>query len=92
MSFWRLFVIFFVSYSTILFLFIELEIDGISMVPTLQDESFVLAKKNYPFLSEVKRGDIISFSVEGEDANFIKRAVGLSGDTVELKNGKFINA
>ena len=94
MSFWRFFVIsfivFFIGYSTILFLFFEIEIDGISMLPTLQDESFVLSKKNYPFLSEVKRGDIISFSVEGEDANYIKRAVGLPGDTVQIKNGKLI--
>ena len=90
MSFWRVFVIFFVSYSTVLFLFIDIEVDGLSMLPTIQDESWVFAKKNYPFLSKIKSGDIISFSVEGEDTDFIKRAIGMPGDTVQLKNGKLI--
>ena len=90
MSFWRIFVIFFISYSTVLFLFIKIEIDGNSMLPTIEDKSFVFAKKNYPFLSKVNRGDIISFSVEGEDTDFIKRVLGMPGDTVLLKNGQLI--
>ena len=90
MSFWRVFVIFFISYSTILFLFIKIEVDGISMLPTIQDKSWVFAKKNYSLLSEIKRGDIISFGVEGEDTDFIKRVIGIPGDTVQLKNGKLI--
>ena len=71
MGFWRVFVIFFVSYSTILFLFIKIEVDGISMLPTIQDKSFVFAKKNYPFLSKVNRGDIISFSVKEDETDYI---------------------
>ena len=90
MSFWRVFVIFFVSYSTILFLFIKIEVDGISMLPTIQDKSFVFAKKYYPFLSKVNRGDIISFSVKEDETDYIKRVIGIPGDTVQLQNGQLI--
>ena len=42
MSFWRVFVIFFVSYSTILFLFIKIEVDGISMLPTIDKKKIFI--------------------------------------------------
>ena len=90
MNFWRIFVIFFISYSTILFLFVKIEIDGTSMLPTIQDKSFVFAKKNYPFLSKVNRGDIISFSVKEDETDYIKRVIGMPGDTVQLQNGQLI--
>ena len=90
MSFWRVFVIFFISYSTMLFLFVKIEIDGTSMLPTIQDKSFVFAKKNYPFLSKVNRGDIISFSVKEDETDYIKRVIGMPGDTVQLQNGQLI--
>ena len=60
------------------------------MLPTIQDESRVFAKKNYFFLSKLNRGDIVSFNVNGEDTNYIKRIIGMPSDTVQLKNGQLI--
>ena len=76
-----------------------------SMIPTLTIGDHLLVNKfvygpRIPFTDtriftwkEPKRGDIIVFKYpENEDKNFIKRVVGLSGDKIEIKNGKlFIN-
>ncbi len=39
-----------------------------------------------------KRGDVIIFSPEGKDEDWIKRVIGLPGEVIEVKNGQpFIN-
>ncbi len=44
-------------------------------------------KKGRLFERAPKRGDVIVFRPEGDDKNFIKRLVGLPGDTVQMKEG-----
>ncbi|BAZ51095.1 signal peptidase I [Nostoc ellipsosporum NOK] len=75
-----------------------------SMEPTLhgtpnqwQADKIIVDKLKYKF-SEPQRGDIVVFSptkeLQKENFNdaFIKRVIGLPGETVELKNGKvYIN-
>jgi signal peptidase I len=69
-----------------------------SMVPTLQiNDRLIIDKVSYHF-ENPERGDIIVFNPTDElkrqnfkDA-FIKRVIGLPGETVEVKNGKvFVN-
>lgn len=76
-----------------------------SMIPTLTIGDHLLVNKfiygpRIPFTDsrifswkEPKRGDIIVFKYpENEDKNFIKRVVGVSGDKVQIINGKlFLN-
>ncbi|GAB4543211.1 MAG: signal peptidase I [Pleurocapsa sp.] len=65
-----------------------------SMEPTLEiDDRLIIEKVSYRF-HEPKRGDVVVFSPTDKlreqnykDA-FIKRVIGLPGDTVEVKNGK----
>ncbi|MGB3769228.1 MAG: signal peptidase I [Phormidesmis sp.] len=68
-----------------------------SMIPTLQiDDRLVVEKISYRF-NPPKRGDIIVFrapqkaldaaNVQGKAA-YIKRVIGLPGETVEVKEGK----
>lgn len=65
------------------------EVSGISMERTLQNEDYLYAKKRFT----VERGDIVIIDVEnhregtffGEDTEFIiKRVIGMEGDTVRI--------
>lgn len=56
-----------------------------SMYPTLQTKDFVLYKRT----NLIERGDIILFNYPlAEETLSVKRAIGLPGDTVEIKDGK----
>lgn len=57
-----------------------------SMLPTLQVGDQLLVKKVTP--SSLKRGDIIVFLHEGQP--FIKRLIGMPGDTINIENGKVL--
>ena len=68
------------------FLFSPYIVDGASMEPTLHDHEKIFVNK----LGSVKRGDIIVIKGPGE--NYVKRAIGFPGDSVEVKNDQlFIN-
>jgi len=59
-----------------------------SMEPTLQIDDRILVSKFSYRLGEIRRGDVIVFHYPlnpGKD--FVKRVVGLSGETVELRDG-----
>ncbi|HZK84918.1 MAG TPA: signal peptidase I [Desulfosporosinus sp.] len=67
-----------------------------SMLPTIQLQDRVIVDKLLYKLSILKRGDIIVFhplkNVDSSGDNWIKRIIGLPGETVEIKDGKvFIN-
>lgn len=68
------------------FLLFSAEIDSGSMIPTLNVGDRVLVTKIYN-VDNIKHGDIIVFSKEGERLPLIKRVIGLPGDEVSIKNG-----
>lgn len=62
-----------------------------SMLPTIHEGDRVLVNKIVYHFREPKRGEIIVFEAPvnaGENQDFIKRVIGLPGETVEIKNGK----
>ena len=65
----------------------------VSMERTLNPGEYVLVDKLSPHFSDYKRGDVIVFeppngySEDARDIPFIKRVVGIAGDTVEVKDG-----
>ncbi len=67
------------------FLFAPIVVDGLSMMPTLKDQDRMIVNKFSYNIGEPKRFDIIVFHApEGKD--YIKRVIGLPGDTLEYKD------
>lgn len=63
-------------------------VSGESMVPTFENGDYLIVDEISYRLSEPKRGDVMVFRYPLQpDRFFIKRAIGLPGETVTLKNG-----
>lgn len=68
---------------------------GPSMEPSYYDREYLLISKAYVYAKGLDRGDVIIFKTHlkldnGSEKNLIKRIVGVSGDTVEITDGKVI--
>jgi signal peptidase I len=64
-------------------------IDGDSMEPNLHDRQFLLISKLAYRFDEPRRGDIVVFRFPRDpERDFIKRIVGLPGETVEIRRGQ----
>ncbi|MBO0454244.1 signal peptidase I [Candidatus Enterococcus murrayae] len=61
-------------------------ISGTSMSPTLTEKDMVLVKRRNP----IHRYDVIAFSVKGEDGKFVKRVIGMPGDTMFIRNDRMV--
>lgn len=61
-------------------------ISGTSMTPTLTEKDMVLVKKSDP----IHRYDVIAFSVKGESGKFVKRVIGMPGDTMFIRNDRMV--
>ena len=69
------------------FIVTPVQVEGHSMVPTLQDNQILLLKK---YQKNYKRFDIVV--IDDGDEKLIKRIIGLPGETLEVKNNKlYIN-
>ena len=64
-------------------------VDGSSMEPNLMNADRLLVSKISYTFSEPKRGDIVIFpSPYGDGREFIKRIIGLPGETVQVVSGQ----
>ena len=86
-------ITYFVISFTILALFLvfvgkPFTVSGQSMYPTLHDSDRMFMSK----LGDIKRFDIVVLQAPDQDKEYIKRVIGIPGDTIEVKDGKlYIN-
>lgn len=63
-------------------------VEGQSMQPNFVDREHLLVSKMAYRIGEPRRGDVVVFHAPGiPDKDFIKRVIGLAGETVELRRG-----
>jgi signal peptidase I len=63
-------------------------VEGQSMQPNFVDREHLLVSKLAYRMGEPKRGDVVVFRAPGTaDKDYIKRVIGLPGETVELRSG-----
>ena len=68
------------------------KIKGESMMPNLPDAEYLLTEKVSYYRENPQRGDVVVFTPPVSEDEYIKRVIGLPGETISLKNGKiFIN-
>lgn len=64
------------------FLMTAITVNGFSMSPTFEDREKVLVNR----VSKIQRLDIVVFDAPDADDLYIKRVIGLPGDSVEVKD------
>lgn len=68
------------------------EVSGESMMVTLHHKDKLLVNRFIYKFTKPDRGDIIVFLPDNENKNYIKRIIGLPGETIDIKDGKvYIN-
>ncbi len=71
-----------------IFLVRPFQVSGESMFPTFKNKEYILTNLITLRFNELKRGDVIVFKAPTDhDKDFIKRVIGLPGDSVSLKGG-----
>jgi len=76
-------------YAVVNFATGRFRVEGDSMQPTLHPNQYVLIDKVSYMLGEPQRGDIVVFHYPfGTERDFIKRVIGLPGETVVVVNGR----
>ncbi len=66
-------------------------VEGASMEPNFLDGEYLLVDEISYYFKTVERGEVIVFHYPLDASKYyIKRVVGLSGETVEIRNGKVI--
>jgi signal peptidase I len=82
-----------IAVLVILFLYRPVKVEGTSMMPSLYDqERLFINQFSYKFgLGSIKRGDTVVFLYPDDPTkSYIKRVIGLPGDTVSVDDGYVI--
>jgi len=69
------------------FVLLPIQVDGISMLPTYSNRSLNLVNRLAYLRHEPQRGDVVSIRLTGLHGLFMKRIIGLPGETVAFENG-----
>lgn len=82
-------IVFVVAFLIRYFLIQPFIVDGGSMMPNYINSEYLLAEKLSYAISAPKRGDVVIFKYPNNPSvNYIKRVIGLPGETVEIADSK----
>src|SRR5258708_18364385 len=72
----------------IIFLYQPVKVEGTSMAPLISDNERIFINKMVYKFEPISRGDVVVFWYPNDRTkSFIKRVVGLPGETVEIRQG-----
>src|ERR1700752_1861020 len=72
----------------IVFLYQPVKVEGTSMAPLLSDQERIFINKFVYRFEPIERGDVIVFWYPlDRSKSFIKRVIGLPGETIEIRQG-----
>ncbi len=75
----------------IVFICQPVKVEGTSMLPQLADDQRIFVSKVAYRFDLVERGDVIVFRFPGDPSrSYIKRVIGLPGETVEIRYGEVL--
>lgn len=69
-----------------IFIFSPYTVQGASMEPTLHNEERLFVNKFTAFTDSFNRGDIVIIKRPEETDRYVKRIIGLPGDTISMEN------
>jgi signal peptidase I len=72
------------------FVLLHIRVEGISMLPTYQDRSAHFVNRLAYLWHEPRRGDVVSIRLAGIHLMYLKRVIGLPGETVAFVNGQVL--
>jgi len=73
----------------IIFIYQPVKVEGISMMPLLDDQERIFVNKFVYRLEPIERGDIIVFHYPPDPSkSYIKRVVGVAGDRIRIDGGQ----
>ena len=79
------------SWFLITFVAQRTDVNGTSMVPTLEDGDQLIADKLSYHFRDPERFDIVIFPYQyAANTYFIKRVIGLPGETIQIKDGQIL--
>ena len=84
-------VVFSFSIFAVIYIFIAqpFEVKGASMEPQFHDKEYILTEKVSTRFGSFKRGDIVIFRFPyNREIDYIKRIIGLPGETISVLDGK----
>jgi signal peptidase I len=69
---------------------LPIRVEGISMLPTYHDHAFNFVNRLAYVLHPPRRGDVVSVRTAGLSVMYLKRVVGLPGETIEFQDGQLM--
>jgi signal peptidase I len=78
------------SYVVFGFILLPARIEGISMLPTYKDRSVNFVNRLAYLRHEPQRGDVVGIRLAGPHVMYMKRIIGLPGETVAFAGGRVL--